>query len=80
MQIKDTIIQIIAMQLNIKESQCIYTTHLIKDLGVDSLDKLEIVANIENTLHIHLSDSDVGNIHTIGDVVSRAEEIYNMGV
>ena len=45
----------------------------LKDLGLDSLDLLEIVSEGEELLNIQFEDEELMSFKTIGDVVTCAE-------
>ena len=44
--------------------------HLKKDLGLDSLDVMEVILHIEKAFNIEVSDEDVTNMTTFGDMVT----------
>jgi acyl carrier protein len=44
--------------------------HLEKELGIDSLSKVELVRRIENSFHIHLNDSAVASADNLEDFVN----------
>lgn len=44
------------------------------ELDADSFDMLEIVTSIENEFGIDVSDTDIEDIRTIGDVVELLDE------
>lgn len=45
---------------------------VIKDLGIDSLDTVEILMNIEDELGVEIQPEDIGE--TVGDLVKLIEE------
>ena len=45
----------------------------LKDLGIDSLDLLETVIDVENKLGIKFEDDELASFVTVGDVVKSAE-------
>jgi acyl carrier protein len=45
----------------------------LKDLGLDSLDLLEIVTEGEEKLNIRFEDDELVSFKTVGDVVKSAE-------
>lgn len=61
--------EIIMDQLGIPEEKITMDTTFTNDLEVDSLDKVELVMNLEDEFHIEISDADAENIETITDVV-----------
>jgi len=46
------------------------TSHLIKDLGLDSLDVVEVVMALEDEFCIEIPDEQADNIASIPDAVS----------
>ncbi|MDO4281580.1 MAG: acyl carrier protein [Peptococcaceae bacterium] len=49
-------------------------TDLAKDLGVDSIDSVELIMEVEEIYDIHISDKDAAELTTVGDVVEYIEE------
>ena len=46
----------------------------IEDLGVDSLDLVEIIMALESEYDIDISDDDVEKIKTVGDIVNYIKD------
>lgn len=65
--------QLIAEQMNIDESKLTPGSDIIKDLGADSLDIVEMLMNLEEEWGLVIDDEDVPTLHTIGDVVAYIE-------
>lgn len=54
---------------------------LFLDLGLNSLEYLELWMSIESRLGIRFDDEDLlGDVRTVGDVVSRTLDVYCGGV
>lgn len=49
------------------------TSHLIADLGIDSLGTMEMVADIEDTFKLTIPDDTLREINTVGDVAQAIE-------
>lgn len=49
------------------------TSHLVADLGIDSLGQMEVIADIEDAFGLRIPDEALRDIETIGDVVSAIE-------
>lgn len=49
-------------------------TELVRDLGVDSIDTVELIMAVEETYDITISDKDAQELKTVGDVVEFIEE------
>lgn len=50
-----------------------YSTPLA-DLGIDSLDALNILFAIEETFHVEISDDVARKMHTVGDMIEAIEQ------
>lgn len=62
-------------QLGIDKSKITMDADIIKDIGADSLDIVELLMEVESEWGITIDDEDVKDFHTIGDVVSYIEKI-----
>lgn len=60
---------IIAKQLGIKEEQITLAAKLEEDLGMDSLDSIELVMALEDTFNIEIFDEDAERMLTIQDII-----------
>jgi acyl carrier protein len=65
---KQQLIEIIAEQLGIDDSQINDDSNLTNDLGADSLDTLELVMTLEEVFKIEISDSEAEKLETVSDV------------
>jgi acyl carrier protein len=45
-------------------------SHIVADLGIDSLGVMEVLADIEDTFKLTIPDDALRNINTIGDVAA----------
>lgn len=59
----------LAQQLKISVDEIDKNTLLIEDLGMDSLDIMQMIACIEREFDIQLGDLQPGDIETVGDAV-----------
>ena len=48
---------------------------LVEDLGIDSLDRIELVFELESAFGIEIPDSVITQVQTVGDVVSRIDAV-----
>ena len=71
--IEDAVKNIIVAELRVDPDQLMPATHLMKDLGADSLDIVELVMALEEEFNIEISDEDAEKIRTVKDVVSYIE-------
>ena len=46
---------------------------LAEDLGVDSLDRIQLVFELESEFGIEIPDQEIAQVQTVGDVVRRLE-------
>ncbi|PUD13137.1 acyl carrier protein [Helicobacter pylori] len=65
---------VIADQLNIDASQVTPEAKFVKDLGVDSLDIMELIMALEERFGIEISDEQAEKIVNVGDVMRYIEK------
>ena len=65
----EKIVDIIREQLNIDDIEITEDTSFKDDLGVDSLDLLELVMAFEEEYNIELNPEELEDIKTVGDVM-----------
>ncbi len=70
----ETIQAVIAEQLNIDVSQVTPEAKLVKDLGVDSLDIVELIMALEERFGIEIPDEQAEKIVNVGDVMRYIEK------
>ncbi|MGN8469742.1 acyl carrier protein [Helicobacter pylori] len=70
----ETIQAVIAEQLNIDASQVTPEAKFVKDLGVDSLDILELIMALEERFGIEIPDEQAEKIVNVGDVMRYIEK------
>ena len=68
--IEDTVKDIIVAELRVDRDQLGPTTHLMKDLGADSLDALNIAVRLEEAFKIKIPDEAIPKFLTVRDIVS----------
>ena len=69
--------QIIATQAELKDTTSLTMETNLEDLGLDSLDAVEILMALEEEFDVEVSDDAFGNIKTLGDVLYYIEEQLN---
>ncbi|MCI0487958.1 MAG: acyl carrier protein [Blastocatellia bacterium] len=67
--IEDVVKNIIAAELRVDRDQLCPATHLMKDLGADSLDALNIALRLEEAFKIKIPDEAIPRFLTIDDIV-----------
>ena len=69
---------LIASKLNVAEDQITKETQFIKDLGADSLDLVELIADIELEFDLETIPDDIAQqIKTVEDAYDRLVEALN---
>lgn len=69
---KEKIINLIAYQADIKPQE-ISLSDTLDQLGMDSLDNIELIMKLEETFGIEISDEEADKIKTVSDVVKYVE-------
>ncbi len=70
----DRIKQVILEYVEIEESKISEDTNFIEDLGLNSYDLMSLAGAMEEEFDIEISDRDVTNIVTVGDLMEYIEE------
>jgi len=52
---------------------------LVEDLGIDSLDRIELVFELESAFGIEIPDQAVAQVQTVEDIVSRIDAVLAAG-
>ena len=71
---KEEIINLIANTLEISKETITEKTNLIKDLEIDSLDLVELIAAFELEYNIEILDKDIKNLQTVKDIIEYVEK------
>ncbi len=69
----DSVIDIIANQLQIDPDMIDGSTKIMEDLGADSLDVVEMLMAMEESFGIAVPDEDIEELITVNDVVAYVE-------
>jgi acyl carrier protein len=67
--------ELIAKQLNIPVDTVTADKEIVKDLGADSLDVVELLMNLEEEYSVSIPDEEAIKIKTVGDIVTAIENI-----
>ncbi len=78
MSLFEEIQEIICGQLKAKPDEVKLETSFIDDLGVDSLDSIELVMALEEKFNIEIPDEDAERMETVSDVVKYIAKKTNM--
>ena len=76
-EIQDEILEILVMKMDLGIPMDLEEinddTNLESDMGLDSLDQIELVMECEREFDIAIDDADVENFQTMGDVLDYSE-------
>ena len=64
----------LAKQLNLPAEKITLESDIIKDLGADSLDVVELLISLEDDYGISIPDEDIAGVKTVKDIVDRIEK------
>ena len=77
MAIADQVKELISNQLNKPVEEITEDKEVVKDLGADSLDVVEMLMNLEEECGITISEEDSMKIKTVGDIIALIEKEKN---
>lgn len=64
---------LMAEQLGIDKASITPESEIIKDLGADSLDVVEMLLDLEKEYGVEITDEQAANLKTVGDIVKLVE-------
>ena len=70
----DKVIELISKQLNKPVEEITVDKDVVKDLGADSLDVVEMLMGLEEEFNITVPEEDAVNIKTVGDILKLIDE------
>lgn len=65
----DKVRELLASQLNISADEITEEKEIVKDLGADSLDIVEMLMTLEEEYSVTIPDEETVDIKTVGDIV-----------
>lgn len=74
MDLTPKIIEILAKQLNVSPDKITLSSELTEDLGMDSLDSIEIVMALEEEFGIEIPDEDTERLKKVNDIVTYLQK------
>ena len=74
MAVADKVKELISKQLNRPVDEVTCDKEIVKDLGADSLDVVEMLMSLEEEFNISVPEEDAVNIKTVGDIIKLIEE------
>lgn len=72
--VRKKIVSILADKLGVEEERVKEETSFT-DLGADSLDKLDIIMDLEEAFGVEVMDVDVRQIETVGDIFKEMDRL-----
>ncbi|MDY5969340.1 MAG: acyl carrier protein [Bacteroidales bacterium] len=73
-EIKQRVVDIIARLLEVESTFLLPDTRLQEDISASSLDRVEILINLEREFNIFINDEEAEKLHTVGDIVNLVEK------
>ena len=70
----DTARKIVREHLGVESHQVTPEAHFVRDLGADSLDRIEIAMDVEDAFDIVLIDAEIDEVVTFGDLLALIEK------
>ena len=65
----------LAKQLNVSADKITLESDVVKDLGADSLDVVELLISLEDDYGISIPEDDIVNVKTVKDIVEMIEKL-----
>ena len=69
----EKIASLMAEQLGVDKASITPDSEIIKDLGADSLDVVEMLLDLEKEYGVEISDDQAAELKTVGDIVKLIE-------
>lgn len=73
MAVADKVKSLISEQLNRPVEEVLEEKEVVKDLGADSLDIVEMLMSLEEEFNITVPEDEAVNIKTVGDIIALIE-------
>ena len=78
-QIRKDVLDILAKLIDVDPKQVSDDDRLREDLGLDSLQSMELLSRISDQYELDLEIEDVMDVHTVGEVVGQLGTFINAG-
>ena len=69
--------ELLSDQLEIDKDKITMDTHIVDDLGADSLDVVELLMSLEDEYDITINDDAVRELYTVREVVEFVEKLLD---
>ena len=70
---KDEVVKLISETLEINPADLKDDTDLAHDLGIESIDLVDLVTAFEDKYNFEIPDNELKNLQTVGDIVKYIE-------
>ncbi len=67
--------EMLAKQLNLSPDKITMESDVVKDLGADSLDVVELLISLEDNYGVSIPEDDIVNVKTVKDIVEMIEKL-----
>lgn len=67
--------ELLSEQLEVSEDEISMDTHIVDDLGADSLDVVELITSLEEEYGIVITDEAIRELYTVREVVEFIEKL-----
>lgn len=79
MSIQDKIVEIMKNIVNKGTDFSIdLESRLVEDIGLDSLNKVLLIGDIEDEFQLEINDSMFSDISTVGEIVDEISKLYSL--
>ncbi len=72
--VQEKVTSLLVGKLGIEPSQVTPSANFIKDLGIDSLDYIELIMEFEQAFDIRIPDTDGEQLKTVGETINYIEK------
>ena len=72
--VSEKVRQIIIDKLGVGPAEVLGTSSFVEDLGVDSLDRVELVMALEEAFYLEIPDDEVDNMIIVQDAIDYIEK------
>ncbi|MDD7214254.1 MAG: acyl carrier protein [Clostridia bacterium] len=68
------VVSMLSEQLNVDSNRISLESDVIKDLGADSLDVVQMLMTLEDDFGITVSEDEASNLRTVSDIVALIDK------
>lgn len=68
------VVSMLSEQLNVDSNRISLESDVIKDLGADSLDVVQMLMTLEDDFGITVSEDEASNLRTVSDIVTLIDK------